>query len=268
MPTPIELLLDPVSLTILTLYAALMSWEMITPARSLPRVKYWKIRGLLSFTIFFYLSSYLPLLWDEHLARYQLFDLGHIGTVAGTIIGLLVIEAGIYTWHRLMHSSNILWRVFHQMHHSAERLDTFGAFWFSPMDMIGWTVLGSLCLTLFVGVNPQANTAILLLTTFFSMFQHANIRTPRWLGYLVQRPESHTIHHGKGIHRFNYSDLPIFDILLGTFRNPKGYETDTGFYPGASSRITDMLRFRDVSKPAHRIRDMRDHNESVLESAR
>jgi sterol desaturase/sphingolipid hydroxylase (fatty acid hydroxylase superfamily) len=36
--------------------------------------------------------------------------------------------------------SNILWRIFHQMHHSAERLDTYGAFYFSPYDMIGFYI--------------------------------------------------------------------------------------------------------------------------------
>jgi sterol desaturase/sphingolipid hydroxylase (fatty acid hydroxylase superfamily) len=86
-----------------------------------------------------------------------------------------------------------------------------------------------------------------------SIFQHANIRTPRWLGYFVQRPESHTIHHGRGVHAYNYSDLPLFDILFGTFRNPKGFETETGFYHGASRRVGEMLVWRDVTrKPGER----------------
>lgn len=51
-----------------------------------------------------------------------------------------------YWSHRAMHRFDPLWRVFHQMHHSAERVDTYGAFWFSPWDMVGWTVLGSLML--------------------------------------------------------------------------------------------------------------------------
>jgi hypothetical protein len=36
MPTPIELLLDSVSLTLFALYGALMLWEAVAPARSLP----------------------------------------------------------------------------------------------------------------------------------------------------------------------------------------------------------------------------------------
>jgi len=147
-----------------------------------------------------------------------------------------------------MHASDLLWRGVHQMHHSAERLDTFGAFWFSPLDMIGWTLVGSLTLVTVVGVTPQAATILLLSITFLGMFQHANIRTPRWLGYLIQRPESHTIHHGKGLHRYNYADLPVFDMLFGTFRNPRDFEMETGFYPGASARVVDMLLFRDLNR--------------------
>jgi sterol desaturase/sphingolipid hydroxylase (fatty acid hydroxylase superfamily) len=149
-----------------------------------------------------------------------------------------------------MHRSDRLWRSFHQMHHSAERLDTAGAFFFSPLDMIGWTLLGSITLVLVVGLDPRAATAVLLLTNWLAMLQHANVKTPHWLGYFVQRPESHTIHHARGVHAFNYSDLPIWDILFGTFRNPSRYEQETGFYDGASSRIVDMLLWRDVSKPA------------------
>jgi len=252
MPTPIEILLDPVSLTVLAMYGGLMIWEAVAPGRALPKVKGWKLRGLAFFAIYFYLSSYLPMIWDAHLVRFQLFDLSALGTAGGAIAGLLLIELAIYWWHRAMHSSNTLWRGFHQMHHSAERLDTYGAFYFSVFDMVGWTVLSSLCLVLIVGVTSQAATVILLATTFLTIFQHTNIRTPRWLGYVIQRPESHTVHHGKGIHAHNYSDLPVMDILFGTFRNPAGYENETGFYTGASEQVVDMLLFRDVSTPAEK----------------
>lgn len=150
-----------------------------------------------------------------------------------------------------MHKNNTLWRVFHQMHHSSKRLDIPSAFYFSPLDMIGWTVLGSLCFALIMGLSPQATTMVLLTLNFLGIFQHANIKTPQWLGYLIQRPESHTIHHAKGIHAYNYSDLPIFDILFGTFKNPKEFEHDTGFYHGASARIIEMLRFKDLNKEAN-----------------
>ncbi len=249
MPTPIEILLDPISLFILAIYAGLMLWEAFFPARPLPVIKYWRIKGLLVFVFYFYLSSYLPMVINPFLEPYRLLDLTSLGAVGGALAGILLYELGVYIWHRTMHRSNFLWKTFHQMHHSAERLDTYGAFFFSPLDMAGWTVLGSLCFALIAGLSPQATTATLLITNFMAIFQHANIRTPRWLGYFIQRPESHSVHHAKGVHQFNYSDLPLFDILFGTFHNPKEFSHETGFYVGASSRIGEMLLFRDVSEP-------------------
>jgi len=253
MPTPIDLLLDPVSFAVLALYGALMAWEAVAPARVLPAVTGWRWRGVGAFVVYFFVSSYLPLLWTEHLARFQLLDLTLLGTLGGAMVGLLVYEAGLYWWHRTMHGTTWLWRSFHQFHHSAERLDTYGAFWFSPLDMVGWTALASLALTLVVGITPQAATIVLLLTTFCGIFQHANIRTPRWLGYVIQRPESHSRHHARGVHAGNYSDLPLYDLLFGTFDNPADFAAEQGFYHGASARLGDMLRFRDVSAPASRI---------------
>ena len=43
-----------------------------------------------------------------------------------------------------MHSSDLLWRVFHQTHHSAERVDIWGALYFHPLDVIGFAFVGSL----------------------------------------------------------------------------------------------------------------------------
>jgi hypothetical protein len=36
------------------------------------------------------------------------------------LVGWLVHEAGVYLWHCAMHASDLLWRSFHQWHHSAE----------------------------------------------------------------------------------------------------------------------------------------------------
>ncbi|MBS7456946.1 sterol desaturase family protein [Coralloluteibacterium stylophorae] len=249
MPSPLQLLINPTSLVVISLYGALILWEHLFPARILPLSRLWRLRGLIAFVVFFFLSSYLPLLWSEHLQAAQLVDLTHLGTWAGAGVGLLVYEAGVYAWHRGMHASDVLWRGLHQMHHSAERLDTWGAFWFSPLDMVGWTALSSLCLTLVVGIAPEAATLVLYATTFMAVFQHANIRTPRWLGYFLQRPESHSVHHQRGVHAYNYSDLPLFDLLFGTFRNPRAHAPEQGFYDGASLRVPGMLAFRDVSQP-------------------
>ena len=248
LPSPIDLLLDPVSLTVLSMYAGLMLWEALLPARQLSPVKHWQLKGIVSFFIFFFLSSYLPLFIDPWMAQYTLVDLSGLGTVAGVTIGILGYQLVLYAYHRLVHRSNLLWRVFHQMHHSAERLDTYGAFYFSPTDMVSFTLIGSLVFAFFIGLSPQAITVVILMLNFFSIFQHANIRTPHWLGYFIQRPESHSVHHGRGLHKFNYSDVPIWDMVFGTFYNPSTYENENGFYDGGSAKVKEMLLFKDINK--------------------
>ncbi|MES2851238.1 MAG: sterol desaturase family protein [Bacteroidota bacterium] len=227
-----------------------MIYEALFPARKLPTIPYWQIKGIFSFFLYFFVSVYLPMLYAKWLPGAQLIDLSRSNVIVGAAAGLLLYEFGMYVWHRTMHSNNRLWRVFHQMHHSAERVDTYGAFYFSPVDMTGWTVLGTIYFSLILGLPPQSVTIILLTANFLSIFQHANIKTPVWLGYFVQRPESHAVHHAKGIHAYNYSDLPLFDIIFGTFRNPAGYVEETGFYKGASSRVGEMLLFKEVDKPS------------------
>jgi sterol desaturase/sphingolipid hydroxylase (fatty acid hydroxylase superfamily) len=249
MPTPIEILLDPVSIIVLLIYAGLMLAEYVLPGNRLPKVPGWRLRSLVTFVSYFFLSTYLPLLWDAKLSAFQIFDLSDFGVMTSTIVAVLVFEFLVYVWHRSMHRHPLLWRVFHQMHHSAERLETAGAFYFSPADMIGFTMIGSLSLVVIVGIPPESATYFLYITMFLGIFQHTNIRTPRWLGYFIQRPESHSVHHQKGVHRYNYSDLPLFDILFGTFKNPAEFVSETGFYSGASGRVGDMLMAKDVSRP-------------------
>jgi len=206
---------------------------------------------LVVFAVYFLLSSYLPLLWADALALLQLFDLSGWPMWAAVSLGLLVYELFAYVYHRGMHSIDAWFRVSHQMHHSAERLDVFGAFWFSPLDIVGWTLVPSVALTL-LGLPPAAATATILVITFLGIFQHANLHTPRWLGYFVQRPESHTIHHARGIHAKNYADLPLIDMLFSTFENPSRFGHATGFWGGASARVLDILLARDVSRPSSR----------------
>lgn len=247
LPSPLQILMDPASIIVISIFLVLMFAEALFPGRPLPKIKNWKVKGISAFVIYFFLSSYLPMIWNDTLAQYQLIDLSFLGDILGAIVALLIYELGVYIWHYSMHKSNMLWRIFHQMHHSAERVDTYGAFFFSPMDMIGFTLLTSLVLVVAAGFTVQATIYAIYGATFLAVIQHANIKTPQWMGYIFQRPESHSVHHAKGVHAFNYSDLPLFDIILGTFNNPKEFANETGFYNGASTRIWEMMVFKDIN---------------------
>jgi sterol desaturase/sphingolipid hydroxylase (fatty acid hydroxylase superfamily) len=246
-PTLIQLFSDPITWVFFGIIAALWLLEAAFPARKLPTSRRHALRGATSLVTFFVLSSYLPYWVGPLLEPLRLADLSGWGTWTGALVAMLAYQAIGYAYHRSLHASDLLFRGVHQMHHSAERLDVASAFWFAPLDMIGWTMVSTLALWLF-GVTPEATVVFVLAGTVLSTFQHTNLKTPRWLGYVVQRPESHSHHHGRGVHRNNYADLPVFDLLFGTFHNPEGFAEQTGYYPGAEARVGDMLLGRDVTR--------------------
>ncbi len=63
----------------------------------------------------------------------------------------------------------------------------------------------------------------------------------------VQRPESHRVHHQYHHHTNNFADLPIFDIMFGTFQNPRNFEATCGYDDWREDRFEDLLAFRDVN---------------------
>lgn len=212
-----------------------------------PAVGYWRVMGIVSFILYFAIATFAPFLWDEWLGARQIFDGRDLPFWAQIVVGFLVVEFAIYFWHRLMHSWDPLWRVTHQMHHAAERVDIWGAYYFHPVDMLGWALLSSLSLVWIVGLTPEATVIVAVLTTIPGMFQHLNVRTPHWLGYLVQRPESHLIHHQRGVHAYNYGDIPLPDMIFGTFRNPREWDGENGFHTGSTKQIGEMLIFRKIA---------------------
>ena len=112
MPTPLQILMDPVSLTVLGLYGTLILLEALFPARPLPRVRGWRTKALVVFVFYFFLSSYLPLFWGDTLAQYQLVNLEGLNPFVGAGIAVLVYELLVYVWHRTMHRVHWLWRSF------------------------------------------------------------------------------------------------------------------------------------------------------------
>lgn len=234
-------------LAIGAMYAVFVVLDFVKPARTFPKVTLWRVRGALAFALYFTVAFTAPILWDGWLAERTLFDATVLPLWAQILGGVLVVEFGIYVWHRTMHQTDFLWRHLHQMHHSAERVDIWGAYWFHPFDMFGWALLTSLCLVGGFGLSLEAAIATNLIVTFLGMFGHVNIRTPHWLGYFIARPEQHAVHHERGVHFNNFSDLPIFDMIFGTYRNPKTWEKEAGFFEGSSNRVWSLLIGKKVA---------------------
>ena len=100
-----------------------------------------------------------------------------------------------------------------------------------------------------LGCSPLAGAIYTFLTAVAEYFYHWNIRTPHWVGRIIQRPESHRVHHQHRHHTQNYADLPLWDALFGTYKNPRQNPARCGYDDWREDRFEDMLAFRDVHAP-------------------
>jgi len=230
-------------------FALFILLDFVAPARRFRKQRAWRTRGLLAFVLYMAIALTAPFLWDDLLAAHRLVDLTALPFAAQLGIAFFAAEIFIYAWHRALHQVPFLWRI-HQTHHSVERIDVYGAFYHHPLGVFAWALNGSLGLVWAVGVRPEAALIVGTAIGFFTYFQHANVKTPRWLGWITQRPEMHAAHHERGRHTDNFCDLPIIDKLFGTYRNPPTWEGEAGFHDGASAQLVDLMLLRDVSGQA------------------
>jgi sterol desaturase/sphingolipid hydroxylase (fatty acid hydroxylase superfamily) len=244
--------IDIIGLLVPVTYFVFLVTERLWPAREFPPRRGWQWVGAGFLVLISTISVVVPLLIPpDWLARVALFDGTRLGVVGGTLVGFFVLEGAIYAWHRTVHNVGFLWRGFHQLHHSPRRVDIAGSVVFHPTEMIVYTLIPLAVTVIVLGLDPLAAALVGYLFAFAGYFQHWNVRTPQWLGYVLQRPESHCVHHRMGVHYYNYADLPVWDMLFGTFRNPRRYLGECGFEDGADRRMGAMLTFADVNAPLY-----------------
>lgn len=243
---------DIFSLLVPVTYFALFALERIFPARQFPPIRGWAWIGIGALLLLGVTQTVVPLLLPaDWLAAHRLIDGTQLGIVGGFVVGGLFATLASALLHRAFHRVPLLWRLFHQIHHSPQRVDISGAAVFHVTEMVAYGLVSVAVLTLGLGLDPIAAAAVGYYQAFLGIFEHANIRTPQWLGYIVQRPESHCVHHRRGYHTCNFSDFPLWDILVGSFRNPREFRGEVGFDEPADGRVGAMLAFRDVNEPLY-----------------
>ena len=55
------------------------------------------------------------------------------------------------------------------------------------------------------------------------------------------------VHHEQGVHAYNYGDLPLWDMMFGTFKNPRVFDEKCGFAHDRELELSAMLRGVDVN---------------------
>lgn len=238
------LTLATIALIIVT--AFFLTWERVRPGRSLPRSNRWYTRSIAINLVQLGVTLAVGFYWHQWWQGSSVLKLADIGNPATEgFIGWVVGTFVFYWWHRLRHV-NGLWQVFHQIHHSASRIEVLTSFYKHPIEIFVNSLLTSVILFPVLGVSVAAAAWYNLFAATGEYFYHANVKTPRWLRYLVQTPELHSIHHQYDFHACNYSDIPIWDRLFGTYRDTVEFTPRCGFPHRTEERVGAMLLFQDV----------------------
>ena len=245
-PQLIEQLI-PISL-IIVLTIVFLFLERVYPGRQLPNVNGWYRRAALMNIMQLSLVGMGGLVWNEYFRDHALIDLGYWQNpmlegafywICGTFI--------FYWWHRLRHA-NGFWLIFHQIHHSPSRIEVLTSFYKHPIEIAADSIIAGFFIYGVFGGSAIAGAW----TSFFGAageyFYHANLRTPQWVGWFIQRPEHHSIHHQFDVHKYNFADLTIWDRLFGTFKEADDFAERCGFHANNEERLTEMMVFKDVYK--------------------
>lgn len=238
-----------VPLVVLVAALLMIACERARPGRAWPEVAGWWTRALAFNGLQALAVLTLGRAVDGWIAALRPWSADALGTVGGALVGYLALTFVYYWWHRARHEVPLLWRWLHQLHHSPRRLEVLTSFYKHPLELVTNTLIPGAVLYLGVGLGPEAATGATLLAGLAELFYHWNVKTPRWLGWVIQRPESHCLHHEAGVHARNYGDLPLWDLLFGTFESPATFDGRCGF-GDAEARVGDMLLGRDVLAPA------------------
>lgn len=229
--------------------AILMLLERIFPDKKLKYVKGWWVSVIL-INIYQLIIVVIGIYtWEKWVQSDSLLNLSkYIGPELGGFIAYFISTWIFYWWHRARHEIYPLWLLCHQVHHSAQRIEAITSFYKHPVEILLDSIIMSILLYPILGFTAQSSIWLSCFSAFGEYFYHMNIKTPHWIGYFFQRPESHRLHHdrNKRINCPNHSDFPLWDILGGTFKNPKETDNKTGFKKANEMKRKDMLFFRDV----------------------
>lgn len=231
-------------LMLLVVALGMITIELVFPAWRRTLDGRWLLRAL----AFNALQAGVALLgavtWDSWFAGASVMERGALQGAPAIVAGYLLVTFVYYWWHRARHEIAPLWRFLHRLHHSPSRIEVLASFYKHPVELVLNGLLTSVLLYFLLGLEPTMVSGVVLLTGLAELFYHWNVKTPRWVGWFLQRPEMHRVHHARGSHTSNFSDLPVWDALFGTLHNPRNDVEHCGF--SDEEEIAALLLGRSV----------------------
>ena len=236
-----------IPLAIVASFLLFLGFEALAPSgRQMPEIRYWRLIGFAGFVATLVVFGGAPLLLVPLLPPMAVVDLNHWGSWAALPVWVLTTFITYWT-HRTQHYFDLLWRAGHQLHHGVARVDISSAMIFHPVDVLV-QVVGGLVAAGLLNSTPHAAAWAGLWGFVVALYQHWNVTTPPWTGWIIQRPEAHMLHHERDVHARNFGDMPLWDRLFGTYGEPGDRPVALGFDPGRGRRWLAMLAFVDVNK--------------------
>lgn len=234
------------SLLIVLAAVAFMTLERLAPGRELPNAPGWYGRALVMTLFQVGITLATSGLWIHLFGTASLFDLRALQSPA--LEGFASWFVGtffFYWWHRIRHMKG-WWVLFHQVHHSPARIETITSSYKHPIEILADSALAAAILLPLLGSSIEGSMWFNLFAAIGEFFYHSNFKSPRWLKYVIQTPEMHSLHHELGVHAGNYGDLPIWDRLFGTYRDADAFAPQCGFPRNNERHLVRMLLFQDV----------------------
>jgi len=151
-----------------------------------------------------------------------------LGVGLSLLISIIVLDLVIYFQHVLFHATPLLWRL-HMVHHADMDYDVTTGLRFHPFEII-LSMLIKFAAILVLGPSIIAVIIFEIMLNATAMFNHGNIRLPKWLDstlrLFIVTPDMHRVHHStiKKETNSNYGfSLSCWDRLFGTYRAQPKY---------------------------------------------
>lgn len=142
---------------------------------------------------------------------------------AEALLSILILDFAIWAQHLITHKVPLFWR-FHRVHHADRDFDVTTAVRFHPVEIAASMAL-KIGLIYLIGPPALAVLAFEILLNGSALFNHANLRLPRWLDavlrLLIVTPDMHRVHHSilREEHDSNFGfALSVWDRIFGTYR--------------------------------------------------
>jgi sterol desaturase/sphingolipid hydroxylase (fatty acid hydroxylase superfamily) len=142
--------------------------------------------------------------------------------VASAVIAVVLLDFATFGGHVFFHKVRWAWR-FHRVHHGDTAVDATTALRQHPVEGLMRFAFTASAVAI-AGATVEAVAIYRLLSAVNAVFEHANIRVPRWLDrslvWLWVTPDMHKVHHSRRQCETdsNYANLfSVFDRSFGTF---------------------------------------------------